>query len=65
MASLFSKFSRADGQHVNRQGSGIGLYLAKMFTEAQGGRVWAESAGKQAGSTFYVELPLVGSKEPS
>jgi signal transduction histidine kinase len=60
MASLFNKFSRADAQNVNRQGSGIGLYLAKIFIEAQGGRVWAESAGTGAGSSFYIELPLGG-----
>lgn len=59
MAGLFGKFSRADAQNINRQGSGIGLYLAKAFVEAQGGRVWAESAGKDRGSTFQIELPLV------
>jgi signal transduction histidine kinase len=59
MPHLFKKFSRADAQQVNRQGSGIGLYLAKVFLEAQGGRLWAESEGQEKGSTFYIELPMV------
>ncbi len=59
MPNLFKKFSRADSQNVNRHGSGIGLYLAKMFLEAQGGRVWAKSGGKDKGSTFYIELRML------
>jgi signal transduction histidine kinase len=55
---LFEKFSRADARHMNRLGTGLGLYLAKVFVEAEGGRIWAESEGDGKGSTFYLELPL-------
>jgi signal transduction histidine kinase len=59
MPSLFKEFSRADLQKVNILGSGLGLYLAKKFTEAQKGKVWAESDGKDKGSQFYIKFPEV------
>jgi signal transduction histidine kinase len=56
---LFQKFTRAEGANkVNIIGTGLGLYVAKMMIEGQGGRIWAESPGAGKGSTFYVELPI-------
>jgi signal transduction histidine kinase len=56
---LFQKFVRAKGANeVNIIGTGLGLYIAKLMIEGQGGRIWAESPGKDKGSTFYVELPI-------
>ena len=55
---LFKKFSRADAQKANLSGTGLGLYLAKIFIDAHHGRIWVESQGKDNGSTFYVELPV-------
>ena len=40
------------------EGAGLGLYIAKKFLEMHGGRIWAESPGKDKGSTFYIELPV-------
>lgn len=57
MNILFREFSRADIQKINILGTGLGLYLAKIFIEAHKGRIWAESEGKNKGSQFYVELP--------
>ena len=57
--SLFKEFSRADLQKVNILGSGLGLYLAKKFTEAQKGKIWAESEGQNKGSQFYIKFPEV------
>jgi signal transduction histidine kinase len=59
MPHLFKKFSRADAAKVNILGTGIGLYLSKTITEAMGGRIWAESDGKDKGSRFILEFPLV------
>jgi signal transduction histidine kinase len=59
MPALFKEFSRADLQKVNILGSGLGLFLAKKFTEAQKGKIWAESEGKDKGAQFYVQFPQV------
>lgn len=59
MSILFKEFSRADIQKVNILGTGLGLYLAKIFIEAHKGRIWAKSEGKGKGSQFYVKLPEV------
>jgi signal transduction histidine kinase len=55
---LFKKFSRADAEQANLLGTGLGLYLAKIFIDAHHGRIWVESEGKGRGSTFFVELPV-------
>jgi signal transduction histidine kinase len=57
MRVLFREFSRADIQKVNILGTGLGLYLAKIFIDAHKGRIWAESEGKDKGAQFYIELP--------
>ncbi len=57
MPKLFDKFSRAPGaSQTNITGTGLGLYVAKKMMEAHRGRVWAESEGKDKGSTFILEL---------
>lgn len=38
-------------------GTGLGLFIVKTAVRSLGGRVWAESQGRNHGSTFYVLLP--------
>ncbi|MBZ9578726.1 hypothetical protein KJA14_02645 [Patescibacteria group bacterium] len=40
------------------EGAGLGLYIARKFAEMHQGQIWAESEGKNKGSTFYLELPI-------
>ncbi len=56
---LFNKFVRGKGmQQVHTEGTGLGLYFARMVVEQMGGRIWAESEGKGKGSKFSFSLPM-------
>ena len=43
------------------EGLGIGLAIVREIVEAHGGRVWAASEGRDQGSSFTIELPLLRS----
>lgn len=63
LASLFDRFHRGSNVDDRRfAGLGLGLYFCRQIAEQHGGRIWAESALAQ-GSTFHVELPLLGVEE--
>jgi len=59
MGNLFKKFSRGSGTSlIHTEGTGLGLYVARMMIEAHHGRIWAESGGEGKGSKFCFELPV-------
>jgi signal transduction histidine kinase/cell division protein FtsB len=54
---IFEEFQQVVGQDgQNREGTGLGLTLAKRFVELHGGRLWVESAIGH-GSRFTFTLP--------
>jgi signal transduction histidine kinase len=54
---LFDEFQQTQAGVSQREGTGLGLALAKRFVELHGGRIWVESElGK--GSTFVFTLPV-------
>jgi signal transduction histidine kinase len=58
IAKMFKSFSRGSaGNQFFTEGMGLGLYIARQFTDMQHGKIWAESDGKGKGSTFFLELP--------
>lgn len=54
--NLFERFYRSRTTQ-QKEGLGLGLYIARLIVEAHGGRLWVESEPGQ-GSTFRFTLPL-------
>ncbi|MBY8978834.1 MAG: HAMP domain-containing histidine kinase, partial [Candidatus Lokiarchaeota archaeon] len=58
---LFGKFvtieQGVDGYSTLNKGSGLGLYIARGFIEAHGGKIWVESKGRDLGAVFSFTLP--------
>ena len=62
--TLFEKFTRAkNANEANTQGTGLGLFVAKQFVEAQGGTIELFSEGEGKGAKFTVEFPLIAKEE--
>ena len=58
LEKVFEEFYQIEPPNTRRYGGlGIGLTIAKGLIEVQGGNIWAESEGKDKGSTFKVVLP--------
>ena len=52
---IFETFRQGENDH---KGMGLGLSIVRHIVELHGGSVYAESAGKDQGSTFTLNLPL-------
>jgi len=60
-AKIFDEFQQVGRpSDRSREGTGLGLTLAKRFIELHGGRIWIESK-LGAGTTFTFALPVAGS----
>ncbi len=52
---IFDPFARGNSGGNGRNGSGLGLFVARRIVEAHDGTIWLESG--KAGSTFHLQLP--------
>ena len=58
-ANLFTRFVRGtEGINSGERGIGLGLAIAKMLIERQGGSIWLASTSEH-GSTFSVTIPCI------
>jgi signal transduction histidine kinase len=56
--AIFEEFRQVGRDYASkREGTGLGLTLAKKFVELHGGKIWVKSEVGQ-GSTFTIALPL-------
>jgi len=56
---VFRKFYRVYGHEIpSVKGTGLGLYIVKEIIRYHGGRIKAESTGKNKGTTIQIELPI-------
>src|SRR5690349_19628237 len=59
LQKIFEEFYQIEPPNTRHYGGlGIGLTIAKGLIEAQDGKIWAESEGAGAGSTFKVLMPM-------
>ncbi|HBM45922.1 MAG: hypothetical protein UT05_C0001G0102 [Parcubacteria group bacterium GW2011_GWF2_38_76] len=54
---VFSNFYRSkEAKLSDTEGMGLSLYVSKKIIEKHGGNIWAESDGKNRGTTFFVRF---------
>ncbi|BAU64893.1 multi-sensor hybrid histidine kinase [Stanieria sp. NIES-3757] len=62
---VFDYFRQADSATTRKFGGlGLGLAICRYLVEAHGGLIKVDSPGEEQGTTFTVQLPLMGSASP-
>jgi signal transduction histidine kinase len=57
--AVFDRFYQEEGAlRRTTGGTGLGLAMCRHIIEGLGGRIWAESSGKNQGSQFHFTLPV-------
>ncbi|WP_066379298.1 MULTISPECIES: DICT sensory domain-containing protein [unclassified Anabaena] len=64
---VFDRFYQEEGAlRRTAGGTGLGLAICRQIVNGWGGKIWAESSGKDQGSQFHFTVPIVqGSQEDS
>ncbi|NEP72523.1 MAG: GAF domain-containing protein [Okeania sp. SIO2G4] len=64
LEAVFDRFYQEEGA-LRRSvgGTGLGLAICRQIITRLGGKIWAESAGKNRGSKFHFTIPIVSNSE--
>ena len=66
LEAVFERFYQEEGAlRRTTGGTGLGLAICRQIIQNFGGTIWAESAGKDQGSTFYFTVPSVTRPKPN
>lgn len=66
LETIFDRFYQEEGAlRRSRGGTGIGLAICRQIVKGWGGKIWAESAGKDRGSQFRFTLPISTQGNPT
>ncbi|BAU14485.1 GAF sensor signal transduction histidine kinase [Leptolyngbya sp. NIES-3755] len=64
LETVFDRFYQEEGAlRRTTGGTGLGLAICRQIITNWGGRIWAESSGKDLGSEFHFTIPIVPSGE--
>jgi DICT domain-containing protein/signal transduction histidine kinase len=59
LETVFARFYQEEGAlRRTAGGTGLGLAICRQIVKGLGGQIWAESLGKDQGSTFHFTLPI-------
>jgi signal transduction histidine kinase len=59
LAKIFDKFVQVSPSYkLKQKGTGLGLTICKGIVKKFGGKIWAESKGKNKGTSFYFTIPI-------
>ncbi len=63
LETVFERFYQEEGA-LRRSvgGTGLGLAICRQIVEAQGGKIWATSEGKDKGTQVHFSLPIAAQK---
>lgn len=60
LEKIFVKFYQVDTSSTREYGgTGLGLSVCKGLIENHGGKIWAESEGRNKGAEIHIKLPLI------
>lgn len=60
LEAVFDRFYQEEGAlRRTAGGTGLGLAICRQIVKGWGGKIWANSAGKDQGSQFYFTVPII------
>jgi signal transduction histidine kinase len=62
---LFDRFWQGERRPAHACGLGLGLPLVRHVLELHGGRISAESAGRDHGARFRIDIPALDARPPA